>query len=96
MSSGSSVIVTIGGMTIDLPIPSALTSSVIKATIELFEVGGGYRAFGYIQGNLSTTRYVTATSEFNSDIDNEIVISTKLTGSSDNFNMYRANVFING
>ena len=96
MSAGSSVIVTIGGMTIDLPIPSVLSSSVIKATIELFEVGGGYRAFGYIQGNLSTTRYATATSEFNSDIDNEIIISTKLAGSSDNFNMYRANVFING
>ena len=95
MSAGSSMIVTIGDMTIDLPISSALTSSVIKATIELFEVGGGYRAFGYIQGNLSTPRYATS-SEFNSDIDNEIVISTKLTGSSDNFNMYRANVFING
>ena len=96
MSAGSSMIVTIGGLTINLPVPSALTSSVIKATIELFEVGGGYRAFGYIQGNLSTPRYATSASGFNSDIDNEIVISTNLAGSSDNFNMYRANVFING
>ena len=90
------MIVTIGGMTINLTVPSALTNSVIKATIELFEVGGGYRAFGSLQGNLSTTRYAISTSGFNSDIDNEIVISTNLAGSSDNFNMYRANVFING
>ena len=96
MSAGSSMIVTIGGMTINLLGPSALTRSVRKATIELFEVGGGYRAFGYLQGNLSTPRYVTTGNGFNSDIDNEIVISTNLAGSSDDFNMYRANVFING
>lgn len=96
MSSGSAMIIAIGGMTINLTVPTALSNSVVKTTIELFEVGGGYRAIGYIQGNLSTTRYVTSTTGFNSELDNEIVISTNLASSSDSFNMYRANVFING
>lgn len=96
MTTGSSVIVKIGDMICSLQIPSAITNAPIKITIELIEVGGGFRMLGILQPNMTNPRINYVSSGFNPSIQNEVKISCDLKGESDVLTIYRTNVYLVG
>ncbi|MNR18241.1 hypothetical protein D3C85_1349610 [compost metagenome] len=96
VTGGSGIVVTFGGMSMTLSVPGAVSSSVFKAEVELFEVGGGYRAMGMLTQGLTAPRTATASTGFVDTNSSPITVSSVLTGAGDSINIYRTDVYING
>lgn len=96
VTAGSTFSFVVGGLTLALAVPAAATSAVFNARFDLHSVGGGYRAFGSLVHNLSTTRTGTATAGFVDSVSNVVSIEASLTGAGDSINVYRSNVYLVG
>jgi hypothetical protein len=96
VTSGSTLTINIGGMSLALTVPAAATSSYFDVEVNLHEVAGGYRAFGMLRHNLASPRMGTASSGFVNTSDQDISIACSLTGAGDSIGIYRTDVYLMG
>ena len=95
-TAGSTVGVDIGGMSVPITVPSAVTGVTFVLTVTLHEVSGGYRAFAVLQTGLNLQRLGTVTAGFVNSVANNVSTSYSLTGAGDSINVYRQDLELIG
>jgi hypothetical protein len=95
-TAGSTLTVNFGGMSLALTVPAAGTSVTFELEVTLYEIMGGYRAFGSLKQGLSGIRLGTASSGFTNNADQTITVTATLAGASDTISIYRTDVYLMG
>lgn len=96
VTASSTITVNIGGMAVTMAVPAAASNVVFEIEVNIYDVAGGYRAFGSLKHNLASPRFAQATSGFVSTSDQDVSIACTLTGASDTISIYRTDVFVTG
>jgi hypothetical protein len=95
LTSGSVINIVFGNVTLAFNFPLTTGNVSFEIDAVLYDVAGGYRAYGTIRQGLNGTR-VASVSGFTSTIDQPISITATLAGSSDNITIYHTDVFLLG
>lgn len=95
-TAGSALSIKFGGMTLALAVVGAGSGEAFTFEASLYEVSGGYRAFGDLSQNLLAPRKGTATAGFDKTIDQDVIIAATLANAGDSMTIYRTDVFITG
>lgn len=95
-TTGSVVTVNFGGMAVNITVPAAATNVPFEIDITLFEVQGGYRAFGKLTQGLSAVRMAQGTSGFDNTTNQTISIAATLANAGDSMTLYRVDVYLIG
>jgi len=92
----STLSIKFGGMTLTLGVVGAGSGAAFTFEASLYEVQGGYRAFGNLSQNLLAPRKGAASIGFDKTIDQDVIVAATLADAGDSMTIYRTDVFITG
>lgn len=95
-TAGTTIAVTVGGMSLTLPVPAVSTGLTFEVDATLCEVTGGYRMFGRIAQGLGGQRYGQVSSGFDPAANGVVKVLATPAATADTITVYRTDIYLMG